>query len=316
MAKTLTTNDIRDLYILRRVSPDLAIKELSNCFVRKLGRNEVLLSAGQSNRKLYIILSGTFTVHLDSPKSDPVAILDSGETVGELSVIDDSPASAFVVSTCESRVLEVDEKSFWNLINSSSEFAGNMLHLLAYRMRSSDNTITENIRMRRRFENDAMVDVLTGMKNRRWLDKQLSRLIVRNIRSQVPLSVIMFDVDHFKKFNDTYGHAAGDDALSSVATMAVKNLKPADLVARYGGEEFVIVLSGANAEQAYSAAERVRKAVGGSKVVTRDGRVLPPVTISLGAVQAEPGEDADSVLRKADDAMYRAKSFGRNCTCG
>ncbi len=315
MHQKLTADDIENLFVLRRVPEARAMEVLEDCPVLEMVKGETLIKAGQSNQKMYIILEGALTVHLDRPESDPVALLNAGETVGELSVIDDSPASAFVLATENSRILEVDESSFWSLIEKSHAFASNMLLLLADRMRTSDDTISENIRMRHRFEKDAMVDVLTGLKNRRWLEVQLPRLMDRNKRSEIPLSIIMFDVDYFKKFNDRYGHSAGDDVLSTVARFTLDSLRPTDLVARYGGEEFVVLLSRASAEQAWTVSERIRNFISESKVITGDGRVLPPVTISLGVAQAEPDDDMESLLKKADSAMYRAKSSGRNCTC-
>ncbi len=315
MDNSLTINDIKDLFILRRVSGDQAMEVFRECPVLQMEKGGTLIRAGQSNQKLYIILEGALTVHLDSPESDPVAVLNIGETVGELSVIDDSPASAFVVAKEPSKILEVDEASFWGLISASHAFACNMLLLLADRMRASDDTITENIRMRRRFEKDAMLDVLTGLKNRRWVEVQLPRLLARHTLSDLPLSVILFDVDYFKKYNDRYGHDAGDDVLSAVARMAVDSLRPTDLCARYGGEEFIILLAGVPMEFAWIVAERVRKTISETKVITTDGRVLPPVTISLGIAQAEPGDETGTLLKKADSAMYQAKSSGRNCTC-
>jgi len=190
-----------------------------------------------------------------------------------------------------------------------------MLMLLAGRMRSSDDTISENIRMRRRFEKDAMLDVLTGMKNRRWIEVQLPRLLTRHQRSGIPLSLIMFDVDFFKKCNDRYGHKAGDDVLASIARITADCLRPTDLCARYGGEEFVILLAGVPMEFAWIVSERVRKTISETSIITTDGRVLPPVTISLGIAQAKKEDDAVMLLKKADSAMYRAKSSGRNCTC-
>ncbi len=94
MNNSLTINDIKDLFILRRVSGDQAMEVFRECPVIEMDKGETLIRAGQSNQKLYIILEGALTVHLDSPESDPVAVLNIGETVGELSVIDDSPASA------------------------------------------------------------------------------------------------------------------------------------------------------------------------------------------------------------------------------
>jgi diguanylate cyclase (GGDEF)-like protein len=306
---------LSDLFVLRRVPPRDVGEVFADCPLLDLPKGEVLIRYGQSNQNLYIIVQGKLSVHLDSPESEPVAVLNTGETVGELSVIDDSPASAYVVVMEDARVLEVDEASFWRMISVSHAFACNMLLLLADRMRSSDTAITENIRMRRRFEKDAMLDALTGLKNRRWMETQLPRLISRQERSATPLSLIMFDVDYFKKFNDRYGHDAGDDVLSSVARITVNSLRPTDLCARYGGEEFVIMLAGVPAELAWIVAERVRTSISESKVVTADGRVLPPVTVSLGIAEAGEKETPASLLKKADSALYRAKAAGRNCTC-
>jgi len=315
MGRELSFSDLKDLYILRRVQREHAMEILSGCPVNRLDKGQLLLASGQSNQKLYIILSGSLSVHLDSPEREPVALLSSGETVGELSVIDDSPATAFVVAGEPSVILEVDEAAFWNLVSLSHAFAGNMLMLLAERIRSSDTAITRNIRLRRRFEKDAMLDALTGLKNRRWIDSRLPRIINRHERSELPLSLVMFDVDLFKQVNDRFGHEAGDSVLSTVAATTLACLRPTDICARYGGEEFLLVLTGLTDLQASGVAERVRKRMEGTAISTSDGRELPAVTVSLGIAQAEPGDTASKLIRKADTAMYRAKTSGRNRTC-
>ena len=307
METRFTEKDMETLFILRRVSSDAAIDALVNCPIIHLKRRQVLLRAGQSNQNLYLILSGKLAVFLEYPGSDPIAVLNQGETVGELSVIDDSPTTAYVVAVEGSRVLEVDETAFWRIISESHAFACNMLLLLSERMRSSDEALLKNIRLRKRFQRDAMVDSLTGMHNRRWLDMQLPRLINRHIRSERPFCVIMFDVDHFKEFNDQYGHDAGDDVLAQVARTILLSLRPTDLSARYGGEEFVIMLAGINIELAWIVAERLRKTIASERVVTGDGRELPPITISLGIAENRIGDTAEYLLKRAAVAMYKAK---------
>lgn len=315
MQKRLLKADIDNLFILRRVSSNAVMDVLGNCPVIDLKRGHILLRAGQSNQNLYLILSGKLAVYLEYPGSDPVAVLDQGETVGELSVIDDSPTTAYVVGVEKSRVLEVDETAFWRMISESHAFACNMLLLLSERMRSSDEALLKNIHLRKRFQRDAMVDALTGMHNRRWLDIQLPRLINRHVRSERPLCIIMFDVDYFKKFNDSYGHDAGDDVLAQVARTTLLGLRPTDLSARFGGEEFVVMLAGIKIELAWIVAERLRKTIASERVVTDDGRELPPITISLGISESRAGDCADSLLKRADTAMYKAKETGRNRTC-
>ena len=314
MRNRLSGEDIENLSILRNVSPEAVTGVLGNCPVITLKKGEILLREGQINQNLYLILSGELAVYLEYPGSDPVAILEHGETVGELSVIDDSPTSAYVVATEEARVLEVNEASFWRMTSVSHAFACNMLLLLSDRMRTSDEIILKNIRLRKRFERDAMVDALTGMHNRRWLDLQLPRLISRHVRNEKPLSVIMFDVDHFKLFNDKYGHDAGDDVLIHVARTTLFSLRPTDLSARFGGEEFVVMLAGVNLELAWIVAERLRKSIESDFVTTEDGMKLPSVTVSLGIAESRTADTAESLLKRADIAMYKAKESGRNCT--
>ncbi|MBN2585726.1 MAG: GGDEF domain-containing protein [Candidatus Fermentibacteraceae bacterium] len=315
MKSSVTSEDLRELFLLRRVPEELALEVLSGCPVLELKSGQMLLRAGQSNQKLYIILSGSLSVHLDSPERDSVARLEAGESVGELSVIDDSPATAFVVANSHSRILEVDESAFWELVSSSHDFACNMLQLLAERLRSSDDAITRNIRLRRRFERDALLDALTGLKNRRWIDERLPRIMDRHRRNGLPLSIIMFDVDLFKKYNDTYGHDAGDCVLASVARTTLECLRPTDLSARYGGEEFVVILAGLPLEVAWKVAERLRVTISDADVISNDGGLLPPVTVSMGIAQAGPEDDAASLLKRADSAMYRAKDSGRDRSC-
>lgn len=311
----LSEHDMENLSILRNVSAEAVSDVLGKCPVIHLQNGEILLREKQLNQSLYLILAGSLSVYLEYPGSDPVAVLDQGETVGELSVIDDSPTSAYVVAGEESRVLEIDEASFWRLTSMSHAFACNMLLLLSDRMRSSDEIILKNIRLRRRFERDAMVDALTGMHNRRWLDLQLPRLINRHLRNDKPLSLIMFDVDNFKSFNDKYGHDAGDDVLMHVARTTLFSLRPTDLSARFGGEEFVVMLAGIDMELAWIVAERLRKSIESEVLVTEDGMNLPSVTVSLGIAEIREGDTAEFLVKRADTAMYKAKNSGRNRTC-
>ncbi len=315
MFKELSKVEAENLLILRGVSSTAITDIIGRCPVIQLAEGQVLLTAGQLNQNLYLILSGKLSVYLEYPGSDSVATLDAGETVGELSVIDDSPTSAYVVAAEDSQVLEVNEDAFWRMIMESHDFACNMLLLLSDRMRSSDHTLLKNIRLRKRFQRDAMVDALTGMYNRRWLDLQLPRLINRHVRNEEPLCIVMFDVDHFKRFNDNHGHDAGDDVLIQVAKTTLLSLRPTDLSARFGGEEFVVMLAGIKKELAWIVAERLRKSIESQRVVTEQGKELLPVTISLGIAESRIGDTADSLLKRADTAMYNAKQSGRNRTC-
>jgi diguanylate cyclase (GGDEF)-like protein len=163
------------------------------------------------------------------------------------------------------------------------------------------------------------IDGLTGVHNRRHFDERLATEWARAARSGQPLSVVLLDVDLFKRYNDRHGHLAGDDCLRQVAAALQANLRrPADLVARYGGEEFVCLLPDTALAGAVKLAEQLGTAVQALHIEHGDSTVAPVVTVSLGVCTQDdhlPGSAAD-LLRAADAQLYRAKSEGRNRTCG
>lgn len=162
----------------------------------------------------------------------------------------------------------------------------------------------------------AEMDGLTGIANRRRMDRKLKEELTRCARSKLPLSVILLDIDHFKKFNDTYGHLTGDECLKAVAgCVAGEVRRPSDLTARYGGEEFCAVLPETPPEGALQLAEQIRKAVEQLVLKTPKGEVR--LTVSLGVASQVPamGSDAAPLLEAADGALYQAKQAGRNRAC-
>lgn len=163
-----------------------------------------------------------------------------------------------------------------------------------------------------RLQRVAAIDPLTGLANRRFGLERLAQEFSRAVRGREPLGVILFDIDHFKSINDTYGHQAGDQVLRTVADTARSVLREGDTLMRYGGEEFLAVLPGAGSEDLGELGERVRREVEGR--VVRDQHHQIRVTVSLGAVAfpASDVSDVDELIRQADAAMYHAKSSGRN----
>lgn len=174
---------------------------------------------------------------------------------------------------------------------------------------------TANQRLRRLIA----VDTLTGIANRRHFDRVLDREVRRARRQQLPLSLIFLDLDEFKRFNDTFGHADGDDVLRRVArTLDESFRRGGDLVARYGGEEFAVILPGVDAHRAGLYAERLRRRVWRMAIATGTTNPSDRITISGGVGTIAPGSpgflDATpaGLLRAADQALYRAKCQGRN----
>lgn len=308
----LDPTELYALKVLRGVSLESVERLLEACEVRTLMRGDVLLSMGQPNRVMYMILSGKLTVHLEGPQSEPVATLEAGQTVGELSVMDESPASAFVVAAERVRLLAVDEAHFWDLVNASHDFAINLLLSLAKRLRANNSTVSTNIRLQREYKRNAMIDGLTGLYNRRWIDEALPRFVARYGRSTQPFCVLMVDVDHFKKFNDTHGHSVGDQVLVVVGQALRAHVRPTDFVARYGGEEFLVILPDTTVTSGTMVAERLRAAVRAIEATKPDGERIPQITISLGGSCLQAGGAMSELLSSADEALYASKHAGRD----
>ena len=161
---------------------------------------------------------------------------------------------------------------------------------------------------------EALTDGLTGLANRKAFDHRLARLVEEaQAQDGGPFCLILFDIDHFKAFNDTHGHQLGDHVLRLVARALVEGIKGRDLAARYGGEEFAILLPGTSAQGAMVVAEALRRAVGEKDLVSRaTGERLGHITLSAGVCAWAPEMDAEGVVRAADEALYVAKCGGRN----
>ncbi|WFL76578.1 GGDEF domain-containing protein [Altererythrobacter arenosus] len=164
------------------------------------------------------------------------------------------------------------------------------------------------LREARRARELAETDPLTGLANRRRIMAELDRLVVLVREQRQPLSLILFDVDHFKRVNDRHGHTVGDEVLRQISMIAEEQVREGDILGRIGGEEFVWVVPGADKTLAGLAAERLRLAVAMGSGVGK----TTPVTISLGIAAARPGDTALGLFARADAALYDAKHAGRN----
>jgi diguanylate cyclase (GGDEF)-like protein len=172
-------------------------------------------------------------------------------------------------------------------------------------------------RLNKSLRDVAEKDWLTGLFNRRYLRRALDSEISRSMRHTRTFSLILLDVDHFKIYNDTHGHLAGDEVLRGVARILQEIGRTEHLCARYGGEEFVVLMPEANHKAALAAAERIRRAVEEYKFDERETQPEGAVTVSLGvATFPQDGPDGDALIGRADAALYHAKEKGRNCVQG
>lgn len=298
-------------HVLRHMDIESVWGILNTCEIREFDAGEQLITLGTANQRMYILLSGRCIVYLDETR-DPMFYLEPGQSAGEMSLLDESLASANVVATQSTRVLVVKELNFWRLIRASHDFSTNLLLLLANRLRVNNTSLCKSAEKQRQFESEAMTDGLTKLYNRRWLDQKLERLMKRYLRSNRPLCLIMVDVDHFKTFNDSHGHLAGDAALCALARVLMQCLRPLDVALRYGGEEFTVILPETDTQGARIAADRLRTAIAQMDIVGPENTLLPRITVSMGLAEMIMRDTPQSLVKRADSALYMAKEKGRD----
>lgn len=298
--------------LLRGVSHSTLEKLLSHCTFRDLPVNELLLTVGHSNQNIYIVMSGSVRVHLDDLAGPPYVILTTGECVGEISILGATKVTAHVICHEQARLMVIDQDLLWALIDDSPEFARNLLYTLSRRVGRDNLFLRGSLRRQRESEINASVDALTGLANRRKLDEFFTAHIDACSAKGEPLSLLMMDIDHFKRFNDTHGHLMGDAVLCAVASILAE-CTTHGLAARYGGEEFALVLPSYDTAHAFRLATAIQLKIREVQLQSASGEPIPPITLSAGIAQMQAGDTPQSLIHAADNALYSAKHNGRDC---
>jgi diguanylate cyclase len=188
---------------------------------------------------------------------------------------------------------------------------------LEARLSASKLEITELQENLEAVRTESLTDPLTSLANRKYFDEALAKAIAGAYARREPLSLMLTDIDYFKKFNDSYGHLTGDQVLRLVAIAVKQNVKGQDVAARYGGEEFAIVLPDTALRQAITVADHIRRAVMNKELLKRStGEHLGRVTISIGVATLGSSDSLQSLIERADVCLYAAKHSGRNRVIG
>ena len=300
------------LLLFKGVYPDDIQAALQRCERRDLAAGGILLSPGEKNEHVFIVLSGSLNVHVGSPDAPVLATMEAGDCVGEMSIIEDRDPSAYVIGAEASHLLAIHQSVLWDMVDSSHEFAKNLLVVLSKRVRSHNRVIASNYGELQKFERHATTDALTNLANRHAMEAAFPKLIAHCVDKGKPVAMMMIDVDNFKQFNDMLGHIAGDRALAAVSRILRAQFRPRDLLVRYGGDEFAVLLPDVKLKEAMMIGERVRRAISGETGDGSDSLIQIPIRISMGVAELQPEGTLDALTRDADQALYRAKHAGRD----
>ncbi|MDP3669642.1 MAG: GGDEF domain-containing protein [Telluria sp.] len=307
---------IEDLQLFHETDGAQVAAALAQCAVVRLAPGQQVEDTFRA--RLYIVLRGALSVAADTRSGMPdgtVSKILPGESVGEQSVLDEATNLAAITATEEAELLVIEADLVWSLIDQSNGVARNLLRLLSFRIRAAGAMLRRRQKLGEFYRQLSMNDELTGLYNRGWLSDMLPKMVASAQRAGNPMSLVMIDLDHFKKFNDTHGHLAGDDALRAAAGVVKAALRPSDFAVRYGGEEMMVVLPDTSEKLATLVAERLCQRMQ-SKIVFADMRQpLPHITGSFGVACLAGGLDDQALIAAADAALYRAKEGGRNRVC-
>jgi diguanylate cyclase (GGDEF)-like protein len=307
---------LRDLQLFRDADQASAAQALAPCAVVRLARGQQVEDTFRA--RLYILLSGTLAVAADThaglTESSCGTILP-GESVGEQSVLDEAANLAAMTALEDCELLVIEPDLVWQLIDTSNGLARNLLRLLSFRIRAANALLRRRQKLGEFYRQLSLNDALTGLYNRAWLNETLPKLVARARQDGSALSLVMIDLDHFKRFNDTHGHIAGDGALCAAADAIRAALRPLDFAVRYGGEEMLAVLPETGEQLAVLVAERLCARMRQAVVFDDLARPLPHITGSFGVAALAPGFDERALVAAADAALYRAKQGGRDRVC-
>ena len=303
--------ELQRLHLFQGVQLEPLQEQLDSCSVRELEAGETLIARGQTNTYLYLLIAGRLRVYLDT-MGETLSIIEAGESVGEISIIDKQPTTAHVVAETRCRLLVMSEAVLWSMVSSSHAVSINMLSLLASRLRASNTRLTESQKRERELKYKTLVDSLTGLYNRSWIDEELEDRLQVAEEIDKRYSLLMLDIDNFQQYNDEHGTLAGDRALYSLAQTLLNNLRPMDTAIRYGGEEFVAILPETDADTGLQVAEDLRLMMKDVDIRLADGKPLPHVTVSIGVAAQHQGDKPDDLIERAEAALKVAKDSGRN----
>lgn len=306
--RTVDFADLGGQQLFRQVNLVGLESLLHDCPSLKLREGAALIEPGQANHALYLVLVGSLHVYDDDPKGEPLAVVQKGECVGLMSLLDREPCHVRIVAKQACHLLVIDEERFLALTNTSNAIARNALSMVMQYLRGKTAAAPERGRLQRRMEQNSNIDPVTGLYNQRWLDSVLDRQIMRAATDRKPLMVLAVAIDGFAQFRKEFGNELADHALATVGQVVAAKVRPTDLVAHHDSGHFIVVLPETDIAGSEVVARRIREAVAQTAIEIPGACRLPPMNVMTGQIQMKAFVAARKLVDDAIATLNNRKS--------
>lgn len=303
---SVDVKELNDQQLFRQVELTALQSLLHDCPSLTLREGTPLIEPGQVNHLIYLVLGGCLHVCENESATEPLAVVQPGECVGLMSMMDQQPCHVLVVAKEKTRLLVLDEERFLALVNSSEAIARNALLMTMQYLRIKNVSAPERGRVQRRIEN-SNIDPVTGLYNQRWLDGVLERQILRAATDRKPLSVLAICFEDYSEIKRELGNDAANFTLATVAQMISANIRPTDMIARHNIDHFLVVLPETDEAAAELVEARIRRAAAKAKIEIPDICDLPPLNLATGKVQMKAFVAARKLVEDAVHSVVYAK---------
>lgn len=307
MNSTEVINLLQESPLFKKVRSSLLAPLLMKTSRVRLVAEQILMTPGQQNDRIYIVLSGRLRAQVNVYDTRPLALFGMGECVGEMSMFDDNHVSSYIIAATDCELLSIPHTDAWVVLNESLQASHNMLTILANRMRSSNRNLAESMEYMQGYGALDYVNTVTGIYNRRWLSENTSRLIHRYTVNHQPCVFILLKVKNFGQFDAHFGSLGSDLAQRTIAQTTLRCLRPNDVAAHISEDQFAIFLPQTDPKNVDRVTGRLLEEIGQTTIVTPSGDALPPITLSVGISQLQPIDTLDSLIARAHSAMRGAQ---------
>lgn len=297
---------LQDSPLFKRVQSSLLASLLMKAERVKLGPEQILLTPGKTNDRVYIILSGRVRVQINLDDTRPIALFGTSECVGEMSMFEDNRVTAFVIASTECELLAVRHADVWGVLNESLQASHNMLNILANRMITSNSLLADSMESLHGYEALDYINNITGIYNRRWLGQNIARLIHRHTMSRQPCAFILLKVDNIGQYDAMFGSLGCDEAQRAIAQTMLRSLRPNDVAAHVSEDQFAIFLPETAPENVRIVVGRLTEEITHTTIAIPTGDALPPVSLSVGAIEVQSGDTLDSLMARGHAALRQS----------